>query len=139
MKLYHQIVAYTPSKRVEMPYRHNETEFLTTFLCLLPIMLIYVLMNLLLLIIYKKGLNCNCFLVTVTGVLGIDRKLIRDASARLVSENMWSVGATVRYLLISGLISELVWFCKSIGDLKTSLSISLLVADHHKSIKHIKR
>lgn len=72
-------------------------------------------------------------------MLGIDRKLIRDASARLVSENMWSVGATVRYLLISGLISELVWFCKSIGDLKTSLSISLLVADHHKSIKHIKR
>ena len=72
-------------------------------------------------------------------VLSVDRTRLSEAASRLPTDDLWSVGATVRYLLVSGLLAELVWFCKHIGDLKSSLCVALIVSDHLTSLKHIKR
>ena len=74
------------------------------------------------------------FSASGAGVVAVDRQSLAKTSCPL-----WSIDSTVRYLLISGLLAELVWFTRNMGDVKTSLSVSLIILDHQTSLKHLKR
>lgn len=71
---------------------------------------------------------------------GIERDDIHHAVMTQGLADSWCLETAVRYLLLSGLLSELVWFCEKMGDWKTALSVGI-ICDSHKTItmKHVKR
>jgi len=79
--------------------------------------------------------NNNNIFFTAHSIILISKQFISES---IISQNLsseWSVSTTVHYLLVSGLLTDLVHFSYVMGDTRTALSLSIVLENYNSTIK----